>query len=483
MKLKYILLKFILCFLFFASCEKQEEGINGITREEITETDFLQFDQKEALQNILVDNSLLNPWKITSIVSGQNDLTSDFSEINFVFSVSESMLLEVQVVEAKGSIIIVKDTVNDDLRFPFRVGENNGQNTNFDAINTPNGSEGYKVLKNITSGKITLIGSNATGGKVSLELEKETMTEVPPVESEFLQVDQQQEFMDILENSSLESPWKIISAEFGQINLTEDFTETQFVFEAINEGAQSIAVYEPEAFEKNELSPTTTGTNEFFKDAENNDLRFQIAIANTALQLEKLKFINDFGLEGYKIRKDITNTKFILIGVNEDGETATLVFEKIVVPENEFLQITQLQVLKDILLNKMPNEAWKITFFTIGEINELSGFENTQFEFLTDNEDENVLDVGVFEPEDPENQFPSLSAEGTFAFAKDLENNDLRLLIDIETNSNELEKFTSLNNFEGEEGYKIKSNLTSNKVSLERIDTNNIVSILVFEKL
>ncbi len=488
MKLYYFLIKCTLCFLFFISCEKQEEGIVGITREETTEVEFLQIDQQDALVDILTDSSLENPWKIVLATSGQNDLTTNFSETKFTFILLSGVVLEIRAFEpgdqffsGNGAINIFKDQNNSDLRFPFLIVTSNGQER-FDPFNAPIENVGYRILKEISDTKVTLVGSSTTGDKLNIVFEKENVVVEPPVDSDFLQIDQQQQYASISNNNSLQQPWKLTQAQFGQNDITADFSESKFVFTELGENSQSIAVYEPEAFEQTELIPSITGTNEFFNDELTNDLRVQMFIGNANTSIEKFRLINDFGGLGFRVRKNISETKFTLVGTNQNGEIANLVFEKIEVPENEFLQITQLQDLKEILLNKTQEEAWKITFLRFDETDNLSNFENTEFEFFADNQSDNLLNVGVFEPEDQQNQRPSLSTEGVFTFSKDTENNDLRLIIDIETNFNELEKFLALNTLQNDKGYRIKSDVSSNKISLESVVSNGGIRTVVFEK-
>ncbi len=347
MKWHYFLLKCFLCFLFFVSCEKQEEGIVGITREETTtKIEFLQIDQQTALEDILGDNSLENPWKIVTATSGENDFTANFSETKFVFEITvpvsstpEGLVSEIIIgffepgdrfSSGSGPISIFKNPNNNDLIFPLAITTSSGQER-FDPFNSPIENIGYNILKDITSAKVTLVGTATTGEKLKIVFEKEPNIVEPPVET-------------------------------------------------------------------------------------------------------------------------------------------------------EFLQIAQLQDLKDILLDKEQDEAWKITSLTTGET-QITDFENTKFEFFGTNQNNNVLDLGVFEPEDQQNQIPSLASEGTFTFSKDIENNDLRLVIDIDTNFNELEKFITLINLGGELGYRVKSDISPNKISLEGVGQNGNVNVLIFEKL
>ncbi|WP_138940641.1 hypothetical protein [Aquimarina agarivorans] len=465
--------------MLFISCEEQEEDVTGITRSEITESDFLQFDQKNALIEILTNSTEETAWKITNALSGSINLTENFVDTRLRFTLLDNELLQIRVQETAqglfntgGSSDIVKDNINDDLRFPFVVNQTNAQTEKFSSINTATVSLGYRVLKTITANKITLLSANGNGEKLMVVFEKIQVITTPPLppESDFLQISEQQNFMDALATNSLQDPWKITSANFGTNDLSQDFEQDIFVFETLNEGAQRTEIYDSSSFVNNPFTPATTGTNEFFKDENNNDLRFQMFIVNTQQQ-NKFQSINNFGNTGYKILKDASSTKFTIIGFNENGDQeATIIFQKQATLANDFVFINQLNLISDILMSN-PNTPWKIIAFTSGNEDRSADFNFSEINF-TSGQSEEFLTMQIFEPEDEQNQTQSLSTNGELRFSKDTDGLNLRISINVfGSASNGLQKYMQIEN-NNQLGYLAESSFTENNLTLVLTDPN-----------
>ncbi|WP_226294338.1 hypothetical protein, partial [Aquimarina algicola] len=194
---------------------------------------------------------------------------------------------------------------------------------------------GYKVLKNITADKVVLTRT-VDGEERTLILEKREET----TEIEFLQIDQKQELIDLLSDSSIDNYWEITTLKKGTTNYEDRFKDVKFTFESPVEGNIRGFIYD----NNDDVFDNRVINTPFFKSSTNNDLLFPFVVLGSEelegfgsgiMDKEKYDTLNDIHPTptsdnpdlGYKVLKNITADKVVLTRT-VDGEEITLILEK-----------------------------------------------------------------------------------------------------------------------------------------------------------
>ncbi|UZO80549.1 hypothetical protein NBT05_16585 [Aquimarina sp. ERC-38] len=369
MELKNIVLKILVSIFLFTSCETPEEDIETIGREDITNQEFLQIEEKQQFINALTDSSITNYWALTKLQKGADDFAERFEGVRFVFSNPTIPTGEVLEDEIEGAVFepgnlsldnsdntiaptsLFKSELNNDALLPFvllvgseEVADDIIDKEKYDILQSLNPIDnegiGFKILKDFTSSKVVLTRI-IDGEERTLIFEKR----MAPAITEFLQIEEIQQFINTLTDSTISDFWTLTKLQKGADDFADRFEGVRFVFsnptiptgEVLEDEIEG-AVFEPGNLSLDNSDNTIAPTS-LFKSELNNDalLPFVLLVgseevADNIIDKEKydiLQSLNPIDNEGigFKILKDFTSSKVVLTRII-DGEERTLIFEK-----------------------------------------------------------------------------------------------------------------------------------------------------------